>query len=162
MPRVRPVPDTICPVARSAPAIGDRWTLLILRELILGTTRFDDLQVLSGATPQLLAARLKQLEVDGIVHRRAYSERPRRFNYALTEKGRDLLPVLLALRTWGEKWCKGVDEPVAIHMSHSVCGTELTLDGACSNCHRLVATSEMTSEFDPQFASEREHRLGRT
>jgi DNA-binding HxlR family transcriptional regulator len=126
----------------------------------LGTARFDDLQVLSGATPQLLAARLKQLQVDGIVHRSAYSERPRRFDYALTEKGRDLLPVLLALRTWGETWCKDVDEPVAIHMSHSACGTELTLDGACPTCHRIVAPSEMTSELDSRFASEREHRLG--
>lgn len=151
--------DTLCPVARSVPEIGDRWTLLILRELTLRTTRFDDLQRLSGATAQLLTARLKQLQTDGIVDRRAYSERPRRFAYVLTEKGRDFLPVLLALRAWGETWCKDADEPVAIHLSHTECGAELALDGTCPACARIVPAPQIVSELDPQFAAERGLRL---
>ncbi|MGJ6124885.1 helix-turn-helix domain-containing protein [Mycolicibacterium sp. Y3] len=153
------MPYTLCPVARSVPEIGDRWTLLILRELTLGTTRFDDLQRLSGATAQLLTARLKQLQTDGIVDRHAYSERPRRYDYRLTEKGRDFLPVMLALRAWGETWCKDADEPVAIHLRHTECGTELALDGTCPACARIVPAPQTTSELDPQFAAERKRHL---
>lgn len=159
MPKVRPVPDTLCPVARSAPVVGDRWTLLILRELTMGTTRFADLQRLSGATAQLLTARLTQLQQEGIVECRTYSQRPRRLDYVLTEKGRDFLPVLLALRAWGEKWCKDADEPVAIHLSHTLCGTELALDGSCPTCHRVVAVSEMASQLDPRYTAERQRPL---
>lgn len=160
MPRVRPAPDTLCPVARSMPVVGDRWTLLIIRELTLGTTRFDDLQRLSGATAQLLTARLKRLHDDGIVERRPIGSSGRRWDYVLTEKGRDFLPVLLALRAWGETWCKESGEPVAIHTRHRVCGNELELDGSCPVCGRVAATSEMTSELDPDYVAERQQRLG--
>lgn len=159
MPKIRPIPDTLCPVARSVPVIGDRWTLLILRELTLGTTHFDELQRLSGATAQLLAARLTQLQADGLVERRAYGEHPRRFHYVLTEKGRDFLPVLLALRAWGETWCKESDEPVAIHISHTVCGTELAFNGSCPVCNRVVPTPEMSSKLDPRYSAERQQQL---
>jgi len=94
-----------CPVARTLDVIGERWTLLILRDLFRkGPRRFQDLQEsLAGVAPNTLSARLKDLEVRGIVARRLYSEHPPRLEYQLTEKGRTLGPVMKALRDWGQK-----------------------------------------------------------
>ena len=94
-----------CPVARTLDLIGERWTLLILRDLLLqGPRRFQDFQEsLAGVAPNTLSARLKDLESAGLVARRAYSEHPPRLEYHLTAKGKSLRPVLAALRDWGRK-----------------------------------------------------------
>src|SRR5579871_6757171 len=92
--------DTLCPIAHSTGLVGDRWSILIVRELLFGQNRFQDLQAQTGATSQMLAARLKRLERDGVISRQAYSQRPLRHEYRLTPKGRDLMPVILALRAW--------------------------------------------------------------
>ncbi|MFZ3322024.1 MAG: helix-turn-helix domain-containing protein [Usitatibacter sp.] len=93
-----------CPVARTLDLIGERWTVLILRDLFLqGPRRFQDFQEsLVGIAPNILSARLKDLEANGIVVRQAYSQHPPRLEYHLSEKGRSLRPVLRALRKWGE------------------------------------------------------------
>ena len=95
-----------CPVARALDAIGERWTLLLLRDLFLkGARRFQDFQVsLSGIAPNTLSARLKGLETQGLVARRLYADHPPRPEYFLTEKGRSLGPVLKALRQWGTRY----------------------------------------------------------
>lgn len=92
-----------CPVARTLDVIGERWTILILRDLFLkGPRRFQDLQEsLAGVAPNTLSARLKDMEARGLIARRAYSEHPPRLEYHLTEKGKTLGPVLKALREWG-------------------------------------------------------------
>ena len=97
-----------CPVSRTLDIIGDRWTILILRDLILdGPRRFLDLQnSLSGISPNTLSARLKTLEEHGIIERRFYTDHPPRAEYLLTAKGSELRPVLRALRMWGEKHTK--------------------------------------------------------
>lgn len=94
-----------CPVARTLDVIGERWTVLVLRDLFLhGPRRFQDLQSsLAGVAPNTLSARLKDLESHGIVERRLYSEHPPRLEYQLTAKGKTLGPVLKALREWGRK-----------------------------------------------------------
>ena len=94
-----------CPVVRALDIIGDSWTILILRDLFLdGPRRFQDLQEsLSGASPNTLSARLKKLEEHGIVERRFYEQHPPRAEYALTDKGRELGPVMKSLRDWGNK-----------------------------------------------------------
>lgn len=89
-----------CPVARSLSAIGDRWTLLILRDCFLGIRRFDDFQTSLGITRHVLADRLKALEAKGLLRRVQYQERPPRFEYRLTETGKDLFPVMVSLITW--------------------------------------------------------------
>ncbi len=96
--------DMACPVARTLDVVGERWTLLILRDLFLfGPRRFRDLEEsLAGIAPNTLSARLQHLEARGILVRRFYSEHPPRADYALTDKGRALGPVLKALKTWGE------------------------------------------------------------
>ncbi|HEY1392714.1 MAG TPA: helix-turn-helix domain-containing protein [Methylibium sp.] len=94
-----------CPVARTLDLIGERWTVLLLRDLLLhGARRFQDFQdSLPGVAPNTLSARLKAMEDDGLVQRVLYSERPLRLEYALTEKGKSLGPVVRAMRDWGLK-----------------------------------------------------------
>jgi len=93
-----------CPVARTLDVIGDRWTILVLRDLFLyRTRRFQDFsEALPGLTPSVLSGRLKELEESGIIESRLYSAHPPRSEYLLTAKGRTLGPVLRALRQWGE------------------------------------------------------------
>ena len=95
-----------CPVARTLDAIGERWTILILRDLLLeGPRRFQDFQnSLRGVAPNTLSARLKALERRGLVERRLYSEHPARLEYRLTRRGRSLGPVVRALRDWGTRF----------------------------------------------------------
>lgn len=95
-----------CPVAHALDVIGERWTILILRDLYLeGPRRFQDLQEsLVGAAPNTLSARLKDMEKNGLIARRLYSDHPPRLEYYLTEKGKSLGPVLKALREWGKKY----------------------------------------------------------
>ncbi len=96
----------ICPVAEAAKLLGDKWTLIVLRDLADGPRRFKDLERLGeGISPSVLASRLKELEEQRIVTRTSYNEIPPRVEYELTEKGSDALPVLEALRSYGERWC---------------------------------------------------------
>ncbi|HET7622476.1 MAG TPA: helix-turn-helix domain-containing protein [Gemmatimonadaceae bacterium] len=85
--------------------VGDRWTMLILRELFVGAIRFEEFQAQTGMSPHLLSTRLKRLEGDGVVARHLYSTSPPRHEYRLTRKGLDLYPLLLSLKSWGGKWC---------------------------------------------------------
>jgi len=89
-----------CPVARGLSVIGERWTLLILRDCFLGVRRFDDFQASLGIARHLLADRLKTLEAKGLLRRAQYQERPPRFEYRLTDTGKDLFPVMVTLITW--------------------------------------------------------------
>jgi|SRR5579859_3604477 len=94
-----------CPVARTLDLIGERWTILLLRDLLLqGPRRFQDFQQsLPGVAPNTLSARLKALEDNGLVRRQMYNDRPPRLEYVLTDKGKSLGPVMKALRDWGKK-----------------------------------------------------------
>lgn len=95
-----------CPVARTLNVLGDRWTILIVRDMLaFKKTKFSELlDSLQGLSPNLLSQRLKQLEDAGIVTRRLYSEHPPRMEYRLTPKGKALGPVLSAMRNWGEQF----------------------------------------------------------
>jgi DNA-binding HxlR family transcriptional regulator len=94
-----------CPIARSLDIVGDRWTLLVLRDLGRGRTRFNALLTsLEGISPRLLSDRLQALEASGIVERTMYSQHPPRAEYHLTEKGKALRPILRAFYEWGERW----------------------------------------------------------
>ncbi|MEI9988318.1 MAG: helix-turn-helix domain-containing protein [Aliidongia sp.] len=84
--------DTLCPIARSQAVIGDRWAVLIVRELFMGNRRFDSLLAQSQATPQMLSSRLKRLEADGMIERKRYMEKPTRYEYELTAMGRAFYP----------------------------------------------------------------------
>src|SRR4030081_1932856 len=94
-----------CPVARTLDLIGERWTLLILRDLLLkGPQRFQDLQnSLAGVAPNTLSGRLKALEKQGLITRRLYSEHPPRLEYQLTDRGKSMGPIVAAMRAWGKR-----------------------------------------------------------
>ena len=96
--------DMPCPIARALDIVGERWTLLILRDVSSGIRRFDALQKRLGIARNILTERLSWLVDQGVLEKRAYEERPPRYEYRLTEKGRGLFPVLVALMTWGQRW----------------------------------------------------------
>ena len=95
--------DMQCPIARSLERVGEWWSILILREAFLGSQRFDEFQDHLGIAPNMLTRRLKGLVESGLLERRRYQERPPRFEYVLTERGRDFRPVLWTLLSWGNK-----------------------------------------------------------
>jgi DNA-binding HxlR family transcriptional regulator len=93
-----------CSIAGAMEQIGDRWAMLVLRDLAFGVRRYDELRASSGIPTTTLATRLKHLETHGLIEKRAYQAHPPRFDYRLTAKGRDLATVLTALREWGDRW----------------------------------------------------------
>ena len=101
---VRPDGTRECPIADAAELIGDRWSLLVIREIGLGVRRFTGIQRNTGAPREMLTARLRKLEDSGVITRQQYSEHPPRYDYLLTEAGQALVPVLRSLRQWGEKY----------------------------------------------------------
>ncbi len=99
-----------CSIARSLDLVGEWWTMLVVREAFMGTTRFDAFQRNLGIAPNILSARLKRLVASGVLQRMPAGG-ARRQEYRLTEKGRDLFPVLMALLQWGDRWLAGPDGP---------------------------------------------------
>lgn len=127
------MPRTVrCPVATSLDIVGDRWTLLIVRDLLRGRTRFGDFrQSVEGIPPSVLSARLKLLEEQGIVRRRFYSDHPPRAEYVLTAKGHGLGVVVGALASWGEKYAES-----DLSLVDGECGHGLDLVYHCPTCQR--------------------------
>jgi len=95
--------DTQCPIARGLERVGEWWSILILRDALHGYTRFDQFQQSLGIAPNMLTRRLASLVKSGLLERRLYNQRPPRYEYVLTEKGRDFRPVILALMAWGNR-----------------------------------------------------------
>jgi DNA-binding HxlR family transcriptional regulator len=152
------VDQTLCPVARAETLVGDRWTVLVLRELFAGVHRFEEIQAYTGGTPQMTAARLKKLEADGLVTRRVYNKHPPRHEYHLTEKGEAFFPVLLALRAWGESWCKSPREGRAVHYTHLACGKPAGLGPICESCGEPLQRNDLIAERGPKYQRERDAR----
>ena len=144
-----------CPVARSLSVVGDPWTLLILRELFLRSRRFEEFQGYTGMAPYLLTTRLKQLTKDGILERRVYQERPRRYEYRLTDKGIDLYPVVVALSQWGDRWMADAAGP-PLKLQHRNCGAHSKPTLCCSECGEAVEPRDMQAEMQPVMLADRE------
>jgi DNA-binding HxlR family transcriptional regulator len=128
----RDYPDQDCSAARTLAVIGERWTLLIIRDILTGQRRFDQLQRSLGVARNVLTARLRHLEEEGIVERRAYSERPPRHEYLLTEKGLDLWPVLVAMTAWGDRHASPAGAPLVL--IHRDCGGHMDDRRICERC----------------------------
>src|SRR5215510_2165071 len=121
-----------CPVAKSLDVVGERWTLLIVRDLLRGPARFQDLRAqLSGIPPKLLADRLRRMERQGLVARALYSRRPPRASYALTERGRGLGLVVCALAVWGRSFVGPRSGP-----RHGACRDPQGLQQYCAHCDK--------------------------
>lgn len=129
-----------CPVARTLEIVGEWWTLLIIRDALNGARRFETFKE-TGIADNILTARLKKLTDEGILERRLYQERPPRYEYILTEKGRALGPVVLALRTWGRQWTQGAQGAA---ITHDACGHHLSVAPFCEQCERTVTSPEIS------------------
>lgn len=134
-----------CPLARSLEVIGERWTLLILRDLFFGVTRFNDLQVHLDIPRAVLTARLSLLVDEGIAERRAYA--PGRAEHLLTESGLELWPILHQLMRWGDRHLAG-DGPVRV-FTHAACGTELSAGSTCPQCGTTPPAAEVETRPGP-------------
>jgi len=152
-------PTTLCPVARTVGIVGDRWTLLVLRELFSENHRFEEIQAQTGATPQMVAARLKSLEAEGLVERRLYHERPARHDYHLTQKGEAFYPVILAMRAWGETWLKAPKEGRTVDFIHKSCGKPAGLGTVCESCGKVLKRADLAGRYNPTYQAERDARL---
>ncbi len=129
-PRPRPQEDS---VERALDQVGDRWTFLILRDAFFGVRRFDGFQESTGASPNILSGRLRKLVEFGILEKRAYQERPRRFEYRQTEKGRDLYPAVVLIMQWGDRWAgQGAKPP--LQLIHNSCGKVSRPELVCDQC----------------------------
>ncbi|MBS1860175.1 MAG: helix-turn-helix transcriptional regulator [Actinobacteria bacterium] len=144
-----------CSIAKPLAFLGERWTVLILRDLFLGRHRFDELQTSVGVATNVLSQRLATLTEEGIVERRRYNEHPERFEYLLTEKGRDLQPVLLALLAWGDRYTAENGPPLElVHGDHAFHAVQV-----CSECGEPVDTHNVHSRPGPG-ADEEQRRAG--
>lgn len=138
--------DVYCSVARTWSVIGERWTMLILRECFRGERRYDHFRSKLGLGSNVLNDRLRVLVAEGVLERVQYSETPPRFEYRLTAKGADLYPVLCALMAWGDRYLSPVPPVRLIHRS---CGHAAEPKMTCTHCGDAVAWREMTAEFEP-------------
>ena len=141
-----------CSIARSLSVVGDRWTLLVLRECFLGVRRFEELQQRLGLTRHRLADRLARLVEHEVLRKEPYQSRPPRHEYRLTEKGKELYPVLLSLVRWGDRWMDQGRGPPVVYRHHS-CGHETTL--TCSACGEALIAREVTPMSGPGQARHR-------
>jgi DNA-binding HxlR family transcriptional regulator len=121
-----------CSIARTLDLVGEKWALLAVREVFLGNHRFDEMVRRIGAPRDTLTARLRTLVAAGIFERRPYSEHPARFEYHLTDAGRDLYPVILTLMRWGDQHLAGDDGP-PLTLEHR-CGHRLETQVVCQAC----------------------------
>ena len=131
----------VCSIARSLELIGERWTLLIIRDAFLGVRRFDDFQRSLGVARNVLQGRLQRLVDSGILERVRYQERPERFEYKLTEMGLDLWPVVVSLLHWGDKHLSP-DGPAMI-MEHRDCGGRVNDRRICDACGELLGPRDV-------------------
>jgi DNA-binding HxlR family transcriptional regulator len=136
--------STVCSIARTSEIIGDRWTLLVLRDLFNGVRRFDELAIHLGVARDLLSRRLAKLVEAGLLERCAYQDpgRRTRYEYELTEAGLDLRPVLIALAQWGDKHRGGSAGPPT-EILHESCGAAVELSIDCRAGHRISDGREL-------------------
>jgi DNA-binding HxlR family transcriptional regulator len=134
-----------CSIARALELVGERWTLLIVRDIQLGLRRFDELQRQLGIARNVLASRLESLTASGILTRHPYGDRPVRYEYELTEKGRALWPVLVELMQWGDRYAPVPDGPPVV-LRHDGCGGTLGAHRACTRCGSPLELSDVRAE----------------
>lgn len=130
-----------CSIAQALEVVGEWWTLLIVRDLLMGVTRFEDLQERLGIARNVLSDRLRTLVDAGVVERRKYQDNPERFDYHLTDKGRDLWVVVTAMREWGDRWSAPAGPPVEV--VHRTCGNVTTIVPTCSACGEVLERRDL-------------------
>jgi DNA-binding HxlR family transcriptional regulator len=134
-------PGQTCSIAKALEVVGERWTLLIVRDVMTGHRRFDELQKSLGVARNVLSARLQRLVEEDILERRPYQESPERYEYFLTEKGLDLWPSLIALLGWGDRHTEYPDGPPML-VFHKECGGSVSDRGVCERCGETLTARD--------------------
>ena len=145
-------PGQICSIARSLEVIGERWSLLIVRDVMNGNRRFDELQKGLGIARNVLSARLQRLVDEDILERRPYQTSPERFEYFLTEKGLDLWPALVALLAWGDRHSPAPGGPPML-IVHKECGGRVSDRGVCESCGEVLYARDARAMPGPGIAT---------
>lgn len=143
--------DQPCSIARSVAVIGDRWTLMILRDAFLGVRRFEAFQTRLGISRTIITERLKLLVEEGVLAKVPYQDRPVRHEYRLTQKGMDLYPVVMAIVHWGDRHYAGEAGAPLLH-HHKTCGCDFHPVMTCSECHAPVGAREVETRAGPGAA----------
>ena len=136
-----------CSVAQCLEVVGEWWSMLIVRDAFLGVRRFDDFQARLGISRNVLQQRLVHLVDAGVLERVPYSDHPPRHEYRLTDAGRDLWPVLTAMRQWGDRW-RAPDGP-PVELVHGACGQVTTVVSACSACGEPLGPRDVRAVAGP-------------
>jgi DNA-binding HxlR family transcriptional regulator len=142
--------DMNCSVAQSLEIVGEWWSMLIIRDALVGFSRFDDFQERLGISRNVLTQRLESLVEHGVLERVAYQQAPVRYDYRLTDKGRDLWPVINAIREWGDRWHAPSGAP--IELVHRRCGERITARQTCSGCGEELHYFDLSVERGPGAA----------
>lgn len=130
--------------------LGDRWTPLVLREAFYGIRRFDGFQRELGIARNTLTGRLRRLVDEGLLEKRLYQTEPRRYDYVLTEKGRDFFGVLAAMSRWGDRWLSG-EEGAPITFHHEPCGHDLHAEVVCETCGERLEAEDVSVRMGPGY-----------
>jgi DNA-binding HxlR family transcriptional regulator len=146
-----------CSIARSLAIVGEPWSPLVIRDVYVGINRFDDLQRDLGISRKVLAERLKHLVETGMLERRAYSERPPRYEYVLTAMGSEFVDVLMAMVTWGDRWTAGEAGP-PIRYRHHACGQLTYPEPHCAVCGEVMHATDVDVEPGPGFRARARRR----
>jgi DNA-binding HxlR family transcriptional regulator len=144
----RPFADQNCSIARSLAVLGGRWTLLVMREVLLGHRRFADIRRHVGVAPNILSDRLQTLVDHGLLERRLYSRHPESFEYVPTPKGRDVSPVLVALLEWGDRHAAPPEGPPRV-LVHAGCGHDAHPEMRCTHCGDVIEAGELSVRPGP-------------
>jgi len=147
-----------CSVARTLDIIGEWWTLLILRDVFYGVRRFEALRSHLGISRKVLTNRLQRLTEEEILKKVSYQENPTRYEYRLTQKGLDLLPVLLTIMNWGDRWIAEPDETPVVFV-HTGCGNKTTPKMVCSYCGEELTAHNVIPTPGPGAPKEEIERL---
>jgi DNA-binding HxlR family transcriptional regulator len=149
----------VCSVAGALAVVGERWSLLIVRDVLLGLRRFDEIQADLGIARNVLQARLTRLADHGVLERRLYQERPPRCEYRLTEKGLALWPTMVALMNWGNRYASSPEGPPVL-LEHRGCGGSVDEHRICEACGARLAVRDVRALPGPGASPE--HPLRRT
>jgi DNA-binding HxlR family transcriptional regulator len=145
-------PGQFCSIAKSLEVIGERWSLLIVRDVMNGNRRFGEIQASLGIARNVLSARLQGLVDEDILERRAYQESPPRHEYFLTAKGLDLWPALIALMHWGDRYSAGPEGPPRL-IVHKECGGQINDRGTCEACGEVLHARDARQVPGPGLAA---------
>jgi DNA-binding HxlR family transcriptional regulator len=140
-------PTQTCSIATTLEVVGERWSLLIVREILLGVRRFDEIQSDLGVARNVLQSRLERLLEHGVLEKRRYHERPERYEYLLTDKGLDLWPAVIALMQWGDRYGAPGGPPTVLE--HRECGGAVDPHRLCTSCGARLTARDVIAHPGP-------------